>query len=125
MAGKQGYGRSPELSLKSIYIFSSTFGGSSHLERPERRFFRNLHFWVGAPTRCTGRPGISSRPQQWFFAIGRNDPNDEKLQIFDQIWTIRVTIWGLLLGVGASARSLGLLLAPWGFCCIRELLLYS
>ena len=45
-AGKEGYALSPELSLKQTYIFSSTFEGSSHLERPERRFFRNLHFWV-------------------------------------------------------------------------------
>ena len=58
MAGKQGYGRSPELSLKSIYIFSSTFEGSSHLERPERRFFRNLHFWVGAPSPRRSTPAV-------------------------------------------------------------------
>ena len=34
--------------MKSTYICSSTFEGSSHLERPERRFFRNLHFGVEA-----------------------------------------------------------------------------
>ena len=60
MAGKQGYGRSPELSLKSTYIFSSTFEGSSHLERPERRFFRNLNFGVGAPSPL-GVPGGGRR----------------------------------------------------------------
>ena len=43
-AGKQCYRWSPELSLKSVTMFSSTFEGSSHLERPERRFFQNLHF---------------------------------------------------------------------------------
>ena len=69
MAGKRGYGRSPELSLKSIYIFSSTFEGSSHLERTERRFFRNLHFSVEHPR--LGRASLRR------FAIGRNDPNDD------------------------------------------------
>ena len=48
MAGKQGYGRSPELSLKSMTIFSSTFEGSSHLERPERRFFSKFALLLGA-----------------------------------------------------------------------------
>ena len=38
-AEKRGYGRSPELSSRVDYIFSSTFEGSSRLERPERRFF--------------------------------------------------------------------------------------
>ena len=78
MAGKQGYGRSPELSLKSTYIFSSTFEGSSHLERPERRFFRNLHF----------RISIKSD-----FSIGG----------FCSVWGLLLAPWGFCSLLGASA----------------------
>ena len=63
-AGKQGYGRSPELSSRLTYILSSTFEGSSHLERPERRFFLNLHFCLNL-----ARGGLTwhKRPRQRSF----------------------------------------------------------
>ena len=44
---KLRYGRSPELSSKPNTFSWSTFWGLSHLERPERRFFRNMHFCQG------------------------------------------------------------------------------
>ena len=37
-AGKQGYGWSPELSLKSVTLSWSTFEGWTQLEHPELRF---------------------------------------------------------------------------------------
>ena len=81
MAGKQGYGRSPELSLKSTYIFSSTFEGSSHLERPERRFFRNLHFWVGAGARIRN-PGFRLRVWMfgWFWCVSDGPGHSRKVR---------------------------------------------